>query len=184
MITHNQNVELTRLHRLIGDSLTQAHWHVLKSLLWTGIDDDSTLIHRKDDTLFINPRHPDAFEIIRKAGVSEDRTRYPIVTFRRTDLVLTENELRQSFSHALPRLDLKPGKNESWLPELMALLDHPFEMTKRGVLEEPTIMVSNIGPHWSIFIMGKSLWTDDLALGYRRSVSLPSSLQYRSVLDA
>lgn len=156
---------------MIGDSLMEHHSALIEGLLLDMEDYHTDLITASGRFLYLNPAHPDAAAILAEAGVSPSRAKRPIVMSYRVDHIFDEDELRMLFSHANDRLEIRPKNHTRWYPEILTLISKEVEFVRRDVKEEPTILLTSLGPHWMFGDLGLRLNVDDMTFAYRKAVS-------------
>ena len=154
---------------LVGDSLTEHHYHVLVGLMhrsdglfiWSGTPDN--IFH-----ISLNPGHPLAIPLLNAARVSHDRAYQPLVNFYRDHHTLSRAELDETFKGVIGYVPYPERTEENlkikWVAEetkwwniwknerfAMGVGFNTGQLLKSGrpVEAEKSVLVFNVGPHWS-----------------------------------
>jgi hypothetical protein len=157
------------------DSLTEHQAKVLANIMTT--EDDLIQIHIPDlweVSIKLSPSHPRTATLLQEAGVTASRLNTPLIHFCRHHHLATTEEMRQAFLFAEDRFqfnhDYPAGAN--WY-DLMIERATPAGELLRGdtyAVEEPTMIVLNVGAHLREFELGANLLVSDYIEGLKNLV--------------
>ncbi|KAG5653471.1 hypothetical protein H0H81_000240 [Sphagnurus paluster] len=143
---------------LIGDSITQQHYHALGYLLnQAGLDFDRNLPHlpmhdhKNVRQLLLKPKDPLTRKVLTRAGVPESRLQRPVVTMLEDHMLIGQRDIRAITEK------LGASKSYYWYhdhqrvpgwEEYLAEAAKPRPGEEESVTED-TIFLMNAGAHWS-----------------------------------
>jgi hypothetical protein len=174
---HRQRIYDTA--RLVGDSLTEHQGQVLITMFGRDITDG--LLQMTSGGMWENginlvPTHPEIPSLLAEAGVTEDRLQTPLIKFWRHHHVATDEEKAQAFAFAGDRYSLNPDREngKSWYEPMIeqATRTEVFMRPDSEALEEPTMIVLNLGAHLVWYELGKELTPLDYLEGLENIVSV------------
>jgi len=118
--------------------------------------------------------HSDIPELLREAGVTEERLKTPLVKFWRHHHLATDEEKLEAFKFAGDRYDLNPNhlSGQSWYEPMLAQATKVKEFMRSDskALEEPSMIVLNLGAHLVWYELGKDLIGTDWLEGVENIV--------------
>lgn len=151
----------------VGDSLTEHTFHVVSALMagsdglfwWDGTPDHNF-------RLMLNPSHPLAIPLLDAARVTYDRADTPLVNFYRDHHVMSRDDLDEAFQGVQGYTPWKDRTEEQlkikWVFEDTKWWRLWFErfstpvgydvgnfLAQGPVRAEKSVLVFNVGPHWS-----------------------------------
>ena len=141
--------------------------------------DDLVQIHFPDiweATITLSPTHPRTAELLREAGVTEARLNTPLIKFWRHHHLATTDEMSRAFAFAEKRfkfnVDYPAGVD--WYDAMIAqtAVMGDFMSSDSRAVEEPTMIVVNVGAHLRAFELGDKLWSSDYIEGLKNVVGL------------
>ncbi len=117
--------------------------------------------------------HPDTLLLAQEAGVPEERLSRPLVTWWRSNLLADPDELAVIFEPT-GRFKLKFEAAIDWTTWLRdKWAEVPLVRSyASGVLEEPTVVVVEVGAHWWLSELGYQLTDEEMEIGYYAMVGL------------
>jgi len=118
--------------------------------------------------------HSDIPELLREAGVTEERLKTPLVKFWRHHHLATDEEKLEAFKFAGDRYDLNPNhlSGQSWYEPMLAQATKVKEFMRSDskAREEPSMIVLNLGAHLVWYELGKDLIGTDWLEGVENIV--------------
>ncbi|KAJ9104915.1 hypothetical protein QFC19_003710 [Naganishia cerealis] len=153
---------------LVGDSLTEQHHEIVRNFL---VSNDGPYQFRSHggrprvDQVFLNPSHELTKHYLRVSGVTADRLKNPITTFFLERHLLSLAEFDQVNAHVEGYVPLSEDDGpHQWVSESLwdaryrEQLERPVSVTVEDeldgeslnalLIEEPSLLVLNTGPHW------------------------------------
>jgi len=127
-------------------------------------------------TLTVNEKHADVEQLVATAGITRARLQYPVVSFYRSDHLVTPAQLPEVMGEETwDRLKLKVQNDApDWFPLWSKLLEEAHSMlpaSESMAHDEPDLLVVNSGAHWNVGTMGYCE-EEEFVSGYRKMVSL------------
>lgn len=169
---------------MVGDSLVEQHHQIIRNMLHSSTGPFELRSHGnrpRIDSIFLNPTHNLTTHYLKLAGVTEERLRNPITTFILERHLLLLAEFDQAFAHLDGYVPLSSEggllqwvSESIWSEKYRKLLEKPVvfrEGDTVGIVEEPTILLLNTGPHWiAREVAEKGVSDQDLLQGYENMV--------------
>ncbi|KAH8077059.1 hypothetical protein HD553DRAFT_353467 [Filobasidium floriforme] len=164
---------------LIGDSITEHQGQVLITMFGRDITDgllEATSSGMWENGLHLVPSHPEIPSLLAEAGVTEDRLRTPLIKFWRHHHLATDLEKVSAFAFAGDRYSLNPEREtgKDWYEPMIeqATRTEVFIRPDSEALEEPTMIVLNLGAHLVWYELGKDLTPLDYLEGMENIVNM------------
>lgn len=161
---------------IVGDSISQYTFQVWVDTLQSIDKGLLTKIKINDFfyTLNINANHELTETILSSTGISRDRFSFPVISFYRSDLLISPDQVRGVMTTtSLNKLKIKLGKNApDWFPLWVKLLKDSNELISTvdsvsSPYTEPNLLVLNSGAHWNRGTLGEDIEQEEFVVGYR-----------------
>lgn len=174
-LTYIQKISLHTPHT---DSLTLQHMDTIDNLLRPNngpvLANFTSGINR---SIYLDLEHPDTLVLIAEAGVSIERASLPLVTWWRTNLLASDEQLQEIFRET-GLYKYRDDAVVDWYPSLLARWQGvpPTRNYAEGIVEEPNVVMVEVGTHWIGAELGYLIKEEDLITGWYRMVSFPMKL--------
>jgi hypothetical protein len=130
-------------------------------------------------TLAVNTKHKLAETLLETAGISRERFSFPVVSFYRSDLLISQEQVPEIMEpSSLDRLEPKVQRDApDWFPLWVKLLEDSsglLPVADGTAYEETSLLVVNSGAHWNKATLGGDIEEEEFVAGYRNMVNAPT----------